>query len=486
MTRRSIRVLLAGVSACTMAFGAAGACSSPPSGNPDAGVDSSAESSEDASDVAVVDVVTDKIVVPDGGSGPPACPFDGAVADATTVYDDFTSSSNWTSFDLTALSAPSGHVHSFAGGTFDGRYVYFVPRNPVDKFDPSDIAPYAVRYDTQSALDAGTAWEIFDVTQLSYVQVGTSFAGAAFDGRYVYFAPASGVAVRFDTQGSFVSASSWESVGVSASTYTGAVFDGRYVTFVPTGDTYSPTAAVLRYDTTGAFTDGASWQTAALTSMDGGPPGAYWGGVYDGQHVYLVPQTTGQLPRYDPNGPFDAAASWQAFDMTTVDPPISINDAAPKFPNTSFISANGAAFDGRYVYPAFTSTELARYDTQLPYDAAASWEYTEHLTLNPMATGFFWGTAFDGRFVYYLPPPSGGALIKPTILYRFDTAGCFDTVTPSVSWQSVDLTTIEFVPLSFVGAVFDGRYLYLVGDRVMRFDAKSPPSMPPSFSGSFF
>jgi hypothetical protein len=46
----------------------------------------------------------------------------------------------------------------------------------------------------------------------------------------------------------------------------------------------------------------------------------------------------------------------------------------------------------------------------------------------------------------------------------------------------------------YAGALFDGRYLYFVptGDGtvgsglVARFDAKSPPSMPSFYSGSFY
>lgn len=73
----------------------------------------------------------------------------------------------------------------------------------------------------------------------------TGFAGAAFDGRHVYFVPRStdvttGVVLRHDIDGDFVNASSWSNVDITIATknpeakkFQGAVFDGKYVYFVP-------------------------------------------------------------------------------------------------------------------------------------------------------------------------------------------------------------------------------------------------------------
>jgi thiol-disulfide isomerase/thioredoxin len=54
--------------------------------------------------------------------------------------------------------------------------------------------------------------------------------------------------------------------------------------------------------------------------------------------------------------------------------------------------------------------------------------------------------------------------------------------TPDGTWTSFDLTRIAQDAQDFAGAVFDGRYLYLVPfarTTVVRFDAKVPPSVPP-------
>ncbi len=77
------------------------------------------------------------------------------------------------------------------------------------------------------------------------------FAGATFDGRFVYLVPSTpgfGVAARYDTLSTFASDCAWSTVDLTqldpaASFYFGAVFDGQYVYFVPRG-----TALVARFD----------------------------------------------------------------------------------------------------------------------------------------------------------------------------------------------------------------------------------------------
>jgi len=67
------------------------------------------------------------------------------------------------------------------------------------------------------------------------------FVGAVFDGHYVYFVPYnngpgnSGVVLRLDTTGNFITSGSWSaydagnSSGLNTKGFIGAVFDGRYI-----------------------------------------------------------------------------------------------------------------------------------------------------------------------------------------------------------------------------------------------------------------
>ncbi len=63
-----------------------------------------------------------------------------------------------------------------------------------------------------------------------------------------------------------------------------------------------------------------------------------------------------------------------------------------------------------------------------------------------------------------------------------------DVTQPGAGALQLDAMTINASAVGFVGAVFDGRFLYLVPTRgvVARFDAKTPPSLPVGYAhGSF-
>jgi hypothetical protein len=85
---------------------------------------------------------------------------------------------------VATMTSGSGNTVPYAGAAFDGRFVYFVPNGSMG------LAP-AVRYDTLSTFTADCAWETFDPNQLALPDGGVinAYLGAVFDGQYVYFAP---------------------------------------------------------------------------------------------------------------------------------------------------------------------------------------------------------------------------------------------------------------------------------------------------------
>jgi len=99
-----------------------------------------------------------------------------------------------------------------------------------------------------------------------------------------------------------------------------------------------------------------------------------------------------------------------------------------------------------------------RYDTQAAFTTLSSWSAFDTATVSPAARGFF-GGAFDGRYVYFVPHWDGGA---DGLVTRYDTQAPF---VAGSSWSMFD-----------VGA-----------DAVaVRFDAKAPRSLPPGYAhGSF-
>jgi hypothetical protein len=401
-------------------------------------------------------------------------------ADASAVYSALSDMTKWSSFDMTTVQA---QANGFFGGAFDGRYVYFAPL-----ISTAGFSGRIGRYDTQATFNTIPSWATFDTTTVN--ASATGFFGAAFDGRYVYFTPgktSGSLVTRYDTQAAFGTGSSWATydtvtVTAGANGFVGSVFDGRYVYFVPFNNTGGPDGIVARYDTQATFTAGASWSSFDTTTVSAGANG-FEGAVFDGRYVYLVPNSNGGGPdgivtRYDTQATFTTGASWATFGVTTV--------------NANATGFSGAGFDGRYVYfvpynnGGFDGV-VARYDTQATFTTAASWSTFDVATVNAGSVGFR-SAAFDGRYMYFVPSYN---TTFDGLVTRYDTLAGFTTTT---SWTTFDMTTVNAGAQGFAGAVFDGRYVYFVPNRnsvdkdglVLRFDAKTPSSLPSGYAhGSF-
>ena len=398
------------------------------------------------------------------GSTSDATPSDGASTDAGPTYtaslaDDL----RWEKFDVASL-ANGG----FQGGAFDGRYVYFVPNaNP---------APPLVRYDTQGLFTDVASWDSEDLG-------GAQFAAALFVSPYLYLIPdgptpgPDGTLVRYDTTKDFKSPGSYESFDLKANvnpsdrTFAPSAFDGKFAYLGPVSGTNA-----VRYDTTAPFDVDASYKSVSENS--GG--GYYSASCFDGNNIYFIPATLagqpyGLVKQLSKTASFTNPASFVGFD---VGPDAGI-DPTPGY--------NGCAFDGRYLYlepygiksgnQGFASL-VVRYDTTAAFTSAGSYSKYDLSGVDTHAHGFH-GATFDGRYLYFAPHTTSTAV-------RFDTTGGF---ADKASWQSYDLTTtLSASAQGYSGAVFDGRYVYLVPNATslaVRFDAKSPPSLP-SFASSFY
>ena len=270
----------------------------------------------------------------------------------------FDAPASWERYDPSATNAALG---AFVGGAFDGRYVYFAPFQGA-----GGSSGIALRYDTHApSFTDASAWTDFDVTSVNPQAKG--FEGALYDGTYVYLVPDyngtnnDGIVARYDPSGPFASVGSWKTFDTSAVDpkargYAGAVYDGTYVYFVPF---YAGAmdGVVARYEAARDFVDASAWTSFDLTVRGANMVG-YQGGVFDGQYLYLAPNTnsllqaSGLVTRFDTRAPFAVGASWSAFDTT------QLSDAAVGYSN--------AAFDGRYVYLVPTSAVFVRFDAKQP------------------------------------------------------------------------------------------------------------------------
>jgi hypothetical protein len=202
----------------------------------------------------------------------------------------FTSAAGWTAFDPGA-NGVGADPRGFVGEVFDGRYVYYVPHDNGSYGWFGEV----LRYDTQATFGAPSGWAAFDPGANGVGSDPDGYAGGVFDGRYVYFVPyindalsPSGEVLRYDTQSSFESTSAWTAYDVdsfAAGGYWGATFDGKYLYFAP-----NDSLEVLRYDTSAPFATASSWSTFDLgTSGIATNLSRFAGAVFDGEYVYFVP-----------------------------------------------------------------------------------------------------------------------------------------------------------------------------------------------------
>jgi hypothetical protein len=249
--------------------------------------------------------------------------------------------------------------------------------------------------------------------------------------------------------------------GFDSAGYFGAVFDGRYVYFSPEQhDSLKTHAIVLRYDTHSAFIDRTSYSAYDASKSSGLDVRGFYGAAFDGVYVYFIPRQIDmeyyhtRLLRLHTGMDFKDPAAWDAFDVGLKQ------------------SAQGVAFDGRYLYlvPGFTGTpkkeneycaNVIRYDTHAPFKDRTSYATADLKHCLGGTVGCYDGASFDGRFVYFAPLYNG-------VVIRYDTHGAFDD---SMRWQKFDMTPLGAG--SVVGTVFDGRYLYYCAyacDKIVRFD----------------
>jgi|GEM_PF-1863507 len=151
---------------------------------------------------------------------------------------------------------PSGQApapgRGYAGGVFDGAFVYFLPMARPE----TNTVDTVLRYDVSADFTDDNSW---DTVEAPCVE---GFTGAVYDGqRYIYLtggldAPATGIQVQYDTLGPFEDSESWvcfdpgeSGVGDDPEGYMGALFDGRFVYFVPWDNGSERHGEVLRFDT---------------------------------------------------------------------------------------------------------------------------------------------------------------------------------------------------------------------------------------------
>ncbi len=335
---------------------------------------------------------------------------------------------------------------AYFGSSFDGRYIYYVPRNS-DSF---------VIFDTMgTSFTTAADWQTMSMTTVQGTALNSAYQGASYDGRYIYYVPYdSDTFLRFDTMGtSFTTTADWQKIATSTAqgganptnAYIKASFDGRYIYYVP----YVATT-FLRFDTMGtSFTTTADWQKMSMSTAQGGAVllYAYSGASFDGRYIYYASYASDTFLRFDTKGTsFTTTADWHTMAMSTAQGAAALDSAY-----------TGASFDGRYIYYVpFWSDTFLRFDTMgTSFTTTADWQKMSMSTAQGGATldNAYNGASFDGRYIYYVSQNSD-------TFVRFDTMGTSFTTT--ADWQKISMTTVQGTALdnAYQGASFDGRYIY--------------------------
>ncbi len=315
--------------------------------------------------------------------------------------------------------------HGYYGGAFDGRYIYFIPR----QLDRREYHTHLLRLDTRGEFKDPKSWDAYNIGP------DQSGQGCAFDGRYLYLCPGyhgnpngnqldCGNFIRYDTTRPFKDAASYQSIevkpflGEGAGTYDGAAFDGRYVYFVPLS------SYPVRYDTHGRFDDPASWQKFDSKQIG---MGIGVGAIYDGRWIYYVPYANSMAARFDTmTHDFSDPKNWQ------------IRDVDLMYGNRT-CGFDGGFFDGRYVTFVpfiYGSPEekytlhgnYLRYDVLQPFGEESSWQVRDTYFTEGLRTVGFNAGAFDGRYFYAAPWRSlagltGGQIGVSGRVLRYDSTG---------------------------------------------------------------
>ncbi len=114
----------------------------------------------------------------------------------------------------------------------------------------------------------------------------------------------------------------------------------------------------------------------------------------------------------------------------------------------------GDAADGGTVDALLSDAADATAYSYSVLDDTSKWTPFDTALLSDAGGGGFWGTAFDGRYVYFVPLENGPNMLSNVT--RYDTQANFASMT---SWSTFDRTAVNAGAKGFAGAALDGRYL---------------------------
>lgn len=368
--------------------------------------------------------------------------------------------------------------HPLGAAAFDGHYLYFFSAKT------RNGAGYVYRYDTSLSFlndnngNNSNAWSvhILEAGGGDEREEAISFSGAVFDGRYIYGIPGgeSYKIFRYDTQQNFTNPNAWKThivpSGPGSVRFDGAAFDGQYVYMIP-GGTSQNTYPVIRYDTTREFTSPASWNTHDLSLNDNLAQNqlGFSGALFDGEALYIIPNRSGNIrERFTPNSQFlkleegfDANSNWIPFDSSALDAALEINEFSGGFFDGHRLSFLPRGQTASHTNVLSFEPNDDRSNFTAPQGAWSTWDLS--VTNNLQLRGYQ-GAVFDGRYAYLVPflNPSEDPAAHARMV-RYDSYESFQNES---AWLAGDLQLSSNLDIQggMRGGIFDGRYIYLLPD----------------------
>jgi hypothetical protein len=183
--------------------------------------------------------VTNLATFNSGATGMSECVYDGQyvyfgnnrtgfTARYDTTTQSLSTSSSWVFFQVNQIAS---NLYGYNGMVYTGRYVVYVPDYS------SGYSAAAVAFDTTGKFGEVSAWTPYTLTSTDGGASAVGYAGGQFDGRYVYMAPSqNGLVIRWDSTKAFNDSSAWQIFDVNAlhagaRGFYGTAFDGQYVYF---------------------------------------------------------------------------------------------------------------------------------------------------------------------------------------------------------------------------------------------------------------
>lgn len=371
-------------------------------------------------------------------------------------------------FDPTAVH-PDARRFQLADYDATRHRVLFYPEGdfpfPVIERHPTALGVLLV-HDAGAAFTDRASWRAYDLKKLVSPRAG-GFCGGFLDaaGEHAYLVPLydiepgkgilaaahsvpNGLAVKIDLVKKLDDSRTYHAFDIAKLGFapigycSGAEAEG-FAYFGPTGTGEREIAlngTLLRHDTRMEFTERASWQWFDLKSLNRDAAG-FQAVAYVAPYVYLVPYLRSVIVRYDTRKDFRSTGSYQTFDLKRVtSEPLGLCGvivAGRRLVMTPLI-------DSRHLS---TISTAVLFDTARPFGDAGAWKALDLRRVDPHAAGYQSGWADKNGYVWLVPDSSIWGEVPPLIVWNSHLP--FDD---EHSWKAYG--TRDRIPAS-TGAAYD-------------------------------